>query len=196
MRRVVIGGARSGAGKTALACRLLPRLPGWGALKVSTVDPGGYGLAGDYDIRIDSTILQRPGSDTARLSQAGAAAVVWLVAERSALARALPQALDALGPLPGVLIEGNAAAFALPGAPVLCAVAASDGTLKLGAAPVLARARWVVVTGPASVLTAGLASWRERLEGDRPARLRGLALDRDQDGPWLAEIAGVLRGEA
>ena len=98
MRRVVIGRARSGAGKTALACRLLPRLPGWGALKVSPVVPGGHGLAGDYDIRIDSTILQRPGS-----------------------------------------------------------------------------ARWVVVTGPASVLPAGLASWRERLEGDRPARLRGEA---------------------
>jgi molybdopterin-guanine dinucleotide biosynthesis protein len=194
VRQVVIGGARSGAGKTALACRLLPRLPGWGAIKLSRVDPGGeHGLAADHEIRIAPTVLERPGSDTTRLAKAGAAAVVWVVAERAAVARALPGALQALGPVLGVLVEGNSASLALPEAPVLFAVPASDLVLKPGAAFVLSRARWVIVTGPASALKAGLAPWREELSGDRSHRLRALALDEEDDPPWLAEIAATLR---
>ena len=39
-RIIVVGGVHKGAGKTTLSCFLLKRLPGWGALKVTTTHEG------------------------------------------------------------------------------------------------------------------------------------------------------------
>ena len=194
MRKIVIGGARSGIGKTALACRLLPHLPGWGALKLSTVRGGeAHGLAGDYEIRIARTILERPGSDTARLLAVGASSVAWAVSRAEAVPEAVARGLEALAGVPGALVEGNAAVPALPDATVVCVVPAGDADLKASAAAVLARADVVVVSGAAEDLEEGATAWRARLGHDR---VRSLALDRGAQGvdDWLLRFASRCAG--
>jgi molybdopterin-guanine dinucleotide biosynthesis protein len=50
------------------------------------------------------------GKDTWRLREAGAARVLWLIAQPEAVERGLKKALGRLKSSPGVVMEGNAAA--------------------------------------------------------------------------------------
>jgi molybdopterin-guanine dinucleotide biosynthesis protein len=103
-----ITGSKSGVGKTALAERLLRRLPGWGAIKFTKSDI--------YTSVVDEAdVLREEGKDTARLLAAGADRVVWVKSpgplgdKDEELAEAMMLAMDRLSGLPGVIIEGNSA---------------------------------------------------------------------------------------
>ncbi len=98
-----IGGAHSDSGKTTLACALLEgALPGWGALKCS---PDALYTSVVYD----PEELARAGSDTASYLEAGAGGAVLVKAPLQEMPEALELALERLGGLPGVVVEGNSA---------------------------------------------------------------------------------------
>lgn len=117
MRTILVAGSSSDAGKTTLACRIVQVLPGWGALKISTVRPhpcdgapdcpACHGLRAPFRVSTAPQEIRAPGSDTERLHRAGAARVAWLVAREEALGEGIVRALEAMGGLPGVVIEGN-----------------------------------------------------------------------------------------
>lgn len=124
MRVLGVGGTSSGVGKTAVVCLLLEALPGWGAVKTSVHDatPRGGPLPGGFEIVSDPVVLAEPGTDTGRLTAAGAARVRWLRSRRDALAAGIEQVLGGFEDLPGVIVEGNSfAAHRAPDALVLVA---------------------------------------------------------------------------
>jgi molybdopterin-guanine dinucleotide biosynthesis protein len=131
-RIVMVGGVHKGAGKTTLTCFLLSRLPGWGALKVTTTHEGTVcpveasctacgELVGPYLEVREPGILQQEGTDTWKMGLSGAARVVWLRSTPEALAGALEHALPTFDDLPGVVVEGTNVARHLPGVYVLAA---------------------------------------------------------------------------
>ena len=125
-----IGGAHSGSGKTTLACALLKgALPGWGALKCSPE-------ALFTSITDDPETLGRPGSDTALFLEAGAGGAVLVKAPRQELPEALDMALDRLGALPGVVVEGNSAIEVLR-PDIVIFIFNMPGRLKESSGPVL-----------------------------------------------------------
>ncbi|MBI4470558.1 MAG: hypothetical protein HY650_14685 [Acidobacteria bacterium] len=123
---VVVSGASSASGKTALAAALIARWPGLtpAAVKVTVTHDllkgcprGGSGcgvcssLAGGYRIITDPAILAEAGTDTARYLASGADRVRWVICRPSHIS----DAWDALKPfLPqgGVtVVESNSLAM-------------------------------------------------------------------------------------
>ncbi len=103
---VGIGGAKSGAGKTACACTLLRRLKGWGAVKCTPVN-------GLPSIIADKRLLNQKGKDTARLLSAGAETVLWVKAPKGEMEKTLKAALKRLSHRKGVSIEGKSGVLAI-----------------------------------------------------------------------------------
>ena len=98
-----IGGAESGAGKTAFGEYLLRRLTGWGAIK--STKTGLY-----TSVIEDEKALLQEGKDTARYLRAGAEKVLWVQGPGGEeLKEALLLAMGKLAHLPGIIIEGNSA---------------------------------------------------------------------------------------
>ena len=145
-----VAGSRSGAGKTVLACGLLSRLAGWGALKVSTLHGNPHPGSQPGSLVVDPSILSRTGSDTARLLAAGAARVGWLTAPPAGMAEAVEGALRQLGDLPGVIVEGNSAVAAIQPDAVALVFAEGEADLKASARPLVSRATWLVAHRPAA----------------------------------------------
>ena len=117
--RIAVAGACSRSGKTAAAVTLLKALPAGtaAALKFTTTDDvfercprGSPCVVCDIDVpfRIveDPAVLRQPGTDTDRLSAAGARRVVWTIAKQAAAGDAWRAVAARLsdGPL---VIEGS-----------------------------------------------------------------------------------------
>lgn len=128
----MVGGVHKGAGKTTLSCFLLKRLPGWGALKVTTTHEGTVcpveasctacgELTGPFMVVKEPGILQQKGTDTWKMGLAGASRVAWLRSTPEALAEALEGVLPAFDDLPGVVVEGTNVALHLDAVFVLAA---------------------------------------------------------------------------
>lgn len=94
MKTIVVAGATSAAAKTSLVVALLSALPtrAWGAMKITVTHDvaqgcprGGHGcgvcasVGGGYRFVTDPEILKQPGTDTGRMTQAGADPVLWLI---------------------------------------------------------------------------------------------------------------------
>jgi hypothetical protein len=122
VKTICVAGGASRAGKTAFAERLLARLPGWSACKVTTCleragepCPRGRGdecgvcgrLERPYEIDEEAEAGTAAAKDTGRLRAAGAARVLWVRTRPAALTAAVRRALEMLGEAPGVLLEGN-----------------------------------------------------------------------------------------
>ncbi len=137
MKTIIIAGSASGCGKTTLAVRLLETLPGWAAIKVSPSDL--YAVVVD-----DPAIINEPGKDTALMKAAGATHVVWVQASMPELKESLPIAMNMTGDVPGIIIEGNAAADAVE-PDTLIFVLGADLSIKPGAERLLAKADIIVV---------------------------------------------------
>jgi molybdopterin-guanine dinucleotide biosynthesis protein len=108
MHPLIIGiaGAHSGAGKTTVACEILKRFKGWGAIK--------YTKTSLYSsITGDPQILLEEGKDTRKMTDAGAEQVLWVQAPSDEIEKVIPQAVDMLSHLAGVIIEGNTAVNSL-----------------------------------------------------------------------------------
>jgi molybdopterin-guanine dinucleotide biosynthesis protein len=122
---VTVSGTASEVGKTGLMCALLPRLPGWAAVKVTRGHYRSCGrdpetccvshLLGDRPrVFADRAVTGVEGKDTGRYWEAGAADVRWVVAARGQEHRGLAEALADLAGFDGVLVEGNRILERLP----------------------------------------------------------------------------------
>lgn len=101
LKTVAVTASSRKAGKSTLACMMVRNLKADFALKVSTGEHGEAGL-----VITDPAILGQPGTDTARLMEAGARQVAWVNLSPGS---GISQALD-LFQGPGILvIEGNTA---------------------------------------------------------------------------------------
>jgi molybdopterin-guanine dinucleotide biosynthesis protein len=109
----------SNVGKTTLLCRLLERLPGWEAVKVTK---GHYRSCGrdPHACCVSHLLSDEPlvlsgrertyaeGKDTGRYWDAGAANVHWVIAAKRDVARGVREALARVAPeAPGVVVEGT-----------------------------------------------------------------------------------------
>ena len=137
MKTIIIAGSGSGCGKTTLAVQLIETLTGWAAIKVSPSDL--------YTVVVDDpAIINEPGKDSALMKAAGAAHVVWVQASMPELKESLPIAMNMTGDVPGIIIEGNAAADAVE-PDTLIFVLGADLKIKPGAEKLLTKADIVVV---------------------------------------------------
>jgi molybdopterin-guanine dinucleotide biosynthesis protein len=130
-----IGGAHSKAGKTTVACQILKRLNGWGAIK--------YTKTSLFTSIIDSPeILKQENKDTSRLINAGARAVLWVQSPTEKLKEVLQIAIDRLSHLKGIIIEGNSAVAASK--PDIVVFVSGSERLKRGAEKILCMADVVI----------------------------------------------------
>jgi hypothetical protein len=116
---VCISGSCSRAGKTAAAVSLLRALgPETAAVKFTTTEDvfercprGTTCVVCDIDVpfRIveDPAVLREPGTDTARLVEAGAARVLWAIARQSAVREAWAAVKGRTGEGERVIMEGS-----------------------------------------------------------------------------------------
>jgi uridine kinase len=104
MRPVIIGigGGHSGSGKTSIACKILEKLPGWGTIKYTKTSL--YGSITD-----DINVLSERGKDTKKFLDSGAVKVLWVRSPFHELAAVLPNAVEMLSHLKGIIVEGNSA---------------------------------------------------------------------------------------
>ena len=130
-----IGGAHSKVGKTTIACQILKRLSGWGALKFTKTS--------FYSSIVDSPeILRQKNKDTYRLLNAGAKDVLWVQSSPEDLNEILGIAIDRLSHLKGIIIEGNSAIDALR--PDIVIFVSGNNELKKGAEKILRMANAVI----------------------------------------------------
>jgi len=116
---IAVAGACSRSGKTALAATLLRALPaGAVAVKFTTTDdvfercPRGTpcvvcGIEVPYRIIQDPRVLAEAGTDTARLAEAGASRVLWVIAKQSAAQKAWAAVEARLAGEAVVVMEGS-----------------------------------------------------------------------------------------
>jgi len=122
MKVVSITGATSGVGKTTLAAKLLSQLDNWAACKVTACIGGKdhrcprgksdtcgvcSSLETDYVIEDGEDIINVPGTDTGRLSRAGAKKVLWVKATPAFVQIAVSDVLKRVQGFDGIIFEGN-----------------------------------------------------------------------------------------
>jgi hypothetical protein len=131
-----IGGAHSGAGKTTVACAILKRFTGWGAVK--------YTRNSLYSCIIDDiAVLSEAGKDTKKFLDAGAEKVLWIKSPFSELPEVLSMAAGMLTSLKGILIEGNSAIQVIKPDIVLY-VSGDEARSKSGADKILGMAQIIL----------------------------------------------------
>lgn len=124
-----IGGGHSGVGKTTIACEILKKLKGWGAIKCTKTSL--------YSSIIDDLkILSAEGKDTRRLLDSGAEKVLWVQSPFSELEEILPMALEMLSYLKGIVVEGNSAIEVL-NPDISIFVSGTEAKMKEGADKIL-----------------------------------------------------------
>jgi molybdopterin-guanine dinucleotide biosynthesis protein len=138
---------------------LLEHLPGWAAVKVTRCHAGrscphekACGVCSSLDRPWSLREMppdDSPQKDTGRLRAAGASRVLWLVTTEDAAREGLAEALLRLREVPGVVIEGNAAA-SLPSLAMLIAVrrAGQANPSPRRAAAMAAADMTINITGP------------------------------------------------
>ncbi len=100
MKIITISGAHKGVGKTALACKILKGLKGFGAIKTTVSKK-------NISITSKDEAIEVLGKDTALLKEAGAEKVVLVSSPRKDLGWALKVALGMVSECKGVIIEGT-----------------------------------------------------------------------------------------
>ena len=131
-----IGGGHSGAGKTTIACEILKKVEGWGAIKFTKTS--FYSSITD-----DQEVLSEKGKDTGRLLEAGAEKVLWVQSSGDELAETASMAVQMLSNLPGIVVEGNSMIEVLT-PDIVVFVAGSRERFKPGAERVLGMADIVI----------------------------------------------------
>jgi hypothetical protein len=161
---VSVSGACSRAGKTALAVTLLRALPKPAvAVKFTTAEDvfkrcprGTPCVVCDIDVpyRIveDPRVLREPGTDTERLTSAGATRVIWAITRESAAPRAWKAVQEAVGQAGYVVMEGSTVVdLARPDLLFFLAHPfLSPERWKPTSGPLIARADAVIVNRPSS----------------------------------------------
>lgn len=209
MKIVAVAGLASNVGKTTLACRLLERLPGWEAIKVTK---GHYRSCGkDPHACCVSHLLSdaplvlsgreatcAPGKDTGRYWDAGASNVHWVVATKDRVAAGVREALGRVAEnCPGAVVEGTGFLASVPVDYAIMVAGPAPREMKRSAARVFGRADALFLSGAEDGDTAALDRVRELLAERRAdAPLPPVAFERDL-ARLVAEIArSAPRGEA
>jgi len=131
-----IGGGHSAAGKTTVACEVLKKLEGWGAIKFTKTS--FYSSITD-----DQEVLAPKGKDTGRMLEAGAEKVLWVQSSGDELDETASMAVQMLSNLPGIVVEGNSMIEVLD-PDLVVFVAGSKERFKPGAERVLGMADIVI----------------------------------------------------
>ena len=147
MKTICVAGGTSRVGKTTFSTKLLARLPGWSACKVTTCIEGagepcprgngdGCGVCGNllqpFEIDEEGGGPVTAAKDTGRLRAAGAARVLWVRTRSVALEESVGRAMDMLKDAPGIILEGNHVLEVLdPDVAVM--VLSADGAMKKSA---------------------------------------------------------------
>lgn len=130
-----IGGSHSKVGKTKVACKLLERLNGWGAIKCTKTS--------FYSSIIDTPeVLRQKDKDTSRLLDAGAENVLWVKSSPHEINEILEIAVEKLSGLNGIIIEGNSAVDVLK--PEIVVFVSKDQEFKKSAEKILEKADVVI----------------------------------------------------
>src|SRR5947199_4610539 len=147
---VAVSGLSSNTGKTALACDLIRRLPGWEAIKLTRghyrscgKDPSGCCVS---DLMSDEPVIRsgreanyEKGKDTGRFWDAGAANVHWVIAGEEQVEAGIKEALSRVKAA-GVIVEGNSFLdFIKADFAIVCA-RAGENRMKSSARRTLAKA--------------------------------------------------------
>lgn len=192
---VSVAGATSRAGKTSLVVTVLRALPraAAAAVKFTTTEDvfqrcprGTPCVVCDIDVpfRIvsDPRVLDEPGTDTARLGEAGARRVVWAIARAGAVGPAWRQA-EALAGSGLVVMEGS----------TIVEVAQPD-LLVFVAHPFLSPGRWKPASAALAARADAVVLNRPRGESREPAPevRRALAAARGRDDLRLADVTAPL----
>jgi molybdopterin-guanine dinucleotide biosynthesis protein len=164
-----IGGGHSGAGKTTVACEILKKVEGWGAIKFTKTS--FYSSITD-----DRKVLFEKGKDTGRLLEAGAANALWVQSFGDELAETASMAVQMLSNLPGIVVEGNSMIEVL-NPDIVVFVAGSRERFKPGAERVLGMAD-IVITDEES--PQGLPERAERFQSADVERCMHSVLERIQ----------------
>jgi molybdopterin-guanine dinucleotide biosynthesis protein len=167
-----IGGGHSGAGKTTIACEVLKKVEGWGAIKFTKTS--FYSSITD-----DQEVLFAKGKDTGRLLEAGAEKVLWVQSSGDELAETASMAVQMLSNLPGIVVEGNSMIEVLT-PDIIVFVAGSRERFKPGAERVLGMAD-IVITD--EELPQGLPERAERFQTADVERCMHYLLERIQGIP-------------
>jgi hypothetical protein len=162
---VCVSGACSRSGKTALAVTLLRELGpgGAAAVKFTTTDDvfercprGTTCVVCDIEVPFrlveEPDVLRQPGTDTFRLTEAGAAPVVWAIARASAVGPAWSAVRQRLAAEPLIVMEGSTIVHTARPDLMLYVVHPflSPERWKDGAAALIAAADAVIVNRPAA----------------------------------------------
>jgi len=139
---ICVTGAHSGCGKTFVAERIIREIPlRWGAVKYTRTNL--YASLTD-----DPASINTPGKDTARLSAAGAAPVVWIQSPPGELEDLLGMALTKLSHCEAVLIEGNSPADFVSPDLIVFVFGDTPSEVKPSARSIIERADIVVAPEP------------------------------------------------
>jgi hypothetical protein len=134
---IVVAGVTSGAGKTSVAeavTRLLARRHSTAAAKITVTHGergcphGGKGcnvcgsLGGEFQIITREGVISQPGTDTARLYEAGARPVLWTIAREQSVQDAWREMLTLMSGARCAVIESNTLALLITPALTLMVV--------------------------------------------------------------------------
>jgi len=147
---VAVSGLSSNTGKTTLVCELLPRLPGWEAIKVTRghyrscgKDPSGCCVS---DLLRDEPVIRsgraanyEKGKDTGRFWDAGAADVHWVIVGEDQVEAGITQALARVKSA-GVIVEGNSFLDYVKADFAITCARAGENKIKTSARRTLAKA--------------------------------------------------------
>jgi len=147
---VAVSGLSSNTGKTTLVCELLPRLPGWEAIKVTRghyrscgKDPSGCCvsdlLRAEPLIRSGRAANYEEGKDTGRFWDAGAADVHWVIVGEDQVEAGISQALARVKSA-GVIVEGNSFLDYVKADFAITCARAGENKIKTSARRTLAKA--------------------------------------------------------
>jgi molybdopterin-guanine dinucleotide biosynthesis protein len=164
-----IGGGHSGAGKTTVACEILKKVEGWGAIKFTKTS--FYSSITD-----DREVLSAKGKDTGRLLEAGAENALWVQSSGDELTETASMAVQMLSNLTGIVVEGNSMIEVLT-PDIVVFVAGSRERFKSGAERVLGMAD-IVITDEES--PQGLPERAERFQSADVERCMLSVLERIQ----------------
>lgn len=128
IRAVVVTGVTSGAGKTSLAetvVSILSSQQPTAAAKITVTHGergcphGGKGcnvcssLGGNYQVITRESIIRQPGTDTARLAEAGARPVLWTITQEGFIADAWREMKTCMGDVRSAVVESNTLAWTI-----------------------------------------------------------------------------------
>jgi hypothetical protein len=160
MKIITVSGAFSGCGKTTFARSLLSCLKGYAAIKVTTTDFFCKVTDSPEEINV-------AGKDTALFREAGAARVVWVQSPHEELEETLSYALNMVGDVPGVVVEGNSPLKHLNPDRAFFVMGGKMDEVKPGAFAALEKADVVVINaegGPTPELAAAIREKNPRAE--------------------------------